>query len=166
MENPPTAAAPPPVEVLTAPPPQAPPESGISAVRDVTLEPGVPELARGRRPVAPPIARLSGATGAVEVSFSVGAGGNVALQTAAGPDILRYAAEQTVSSWVFRRTRADRAYLVAVFTYAGDKATAVVRPQAAASSAAAAPNSADPSAASAPPSTTTPSPASQPPPRR
>jgi TonB family protein len=165
-ENSPAAAAPPSVEVLTAPPPQAPPESGISAVRDVTLEPGVPELARGRRPVAPPIARLSGATGAVEVSFSVGAGGNVALQTAAGPDILRYAAEQTVSSWVFRRTRADRAYLVAVFTYAGDKATAVVRPQAAASSAAAAPNSADPSAASAPPSTTTPSPASQPPPRR
>ncbi len=130
-------------------------------MRDVTLEPGVPELARGRRPVAPPIARLSGSTGAVEVSFSVGAGGNTALQTAAGPDILRYAAEQTVTSWVFRRTRADRAYLVAVFTYDADKASAVVRPQA--------PSNASPAAsdvpAATPPSTTPPSPAPQPPPR-
>ncbi len=156
-----SAAAPPPVDVLTAPPPAQVPESGISAVRDVTLEPGVPELARGRRPVAPPIARLSGSTGAVEVSFSVGAGGNTALQTAAGPDILRYAAEQTVASWVFRRTRADRAYLVAVFTYDPDKASAVVRPQA--------PSNASPAASdvptATPPSTTPPSPALQPPPQ-
>jgi hypothetical protein len=128
----PATEAPPPIEVLTAAPPPPPAESGISAIRDVTLEPGVPELARGRRPVAPPVARLSGSTGAVEVSFSVGAGGNTALQTAAGPDMLRFAAEQTVTTWVFRRTRADRAYLVAVFTYDGDKASAVVRPQAAA----------------------------------
>jgi hypothetical protein len=85
--------------------------------------------------VAPPIARLNGARGTVEVSFSVGAGGQTALQTAAGPEILRYAAEQTVTSWVFRRTRADRAYLVAVFDYDGDKASAVVRPQAATASA-------------------------------
>jgi len=34
-----------------------------------------------------------------------------------------------VGSWVFRRLRADRIYLVAVFTYAPDKATAVVRSQ-------------------------------------
>jgi TonB family protein len=132
---PPAADAPPPIEVLTAPPPAPPMESGISAIRDVTLEPGVPELARGRRPVAPPIARLNGARGTVEVSFSVGSGGQTALQTAAGPEILRYAAEQTVTSWVFRRTRADRAYLVAVFDYDGDKASAVVRPQAATASA-------------------------------
>lgn len=124
--------APPAVEVLTAPAPAVPPENGISAVRDVTLEAGVPELATGRRPVAPPLARLNGTTGAVEVAFSVGAGGNTALQSTPGPpDVLRYAAEQTVASWMFRRTRADRAYLVAVFTYSGDKATAVVRPQAA-----------------------------------
>jgi hypothetical protein len=31
---------------------------------------------------------------------------------------------------VFRRARADRAYLVAVFTCTGDKCSAVVRPQA------------------------------------
>jgi hypothetical protein len=106
-----------------------PPESGISAVRDVTLDAGVPELARGRRPVAPPFARISGTTGTVEVSFSVSAGGTTALQAATGPELLRYAAEQTVASWVFRRSRADRAYLVADFSYASDKASAVVRPQ-------------------------------------
>ena len=117
------------MEVITAPAPAPPPESGVSAIRDVTLEPGVPDLARGRRPVAPPFARMSGTTGTVEVSFSVSAGGTTALQTATGPDLLRFSAEQTVASWVFRRSRADRAYLVALFTYAGDKATAVVRPQ-------------------------------------
>ncbi len=153
-DKPAPETAPPPVEVLTAPPPPVAPESGISAIRDVTLEPGVPELARGRRPVAPPIARLNGSTGAVEVSFSVGAGGNTALQTAAGPDVLRFAAEQTVTTWVFRRTRADRAYLVALFTYDGDKASAVVRPQAA--SAPAAP------AGDVPPTTTPAGPATQP----
>jgi len=122
-------AAPPPVEVITAPPPAPPPESGISAVRDVSLEPGVPELARGRRPVPPPLARMSATTGSVEVSFSVSAGGTTALQAATGPELLRYAAEQAVASWVFRRTRADRAYLVAAFTFGVDKAQALVRPQ-------------------------------------
>jgi len=125
----PAATAAPPVEVITAPAPAPPPENGISAIRDVTLEPGVPDLARGRRPVAPPFARMSGTTGTVEVSFSVSAGGTTALQSATGTELLRFSAEQTVASWVFRRTRADRAYLVALFTYAGDKATAVVRPQ-------------------------------------
>ena len=158
VDAPAMEAAPPPIEVLTAPPPAPPAESGISAIRDVTLEPGVPELTRGRRPVAPPIARLSGSAGAVEVSFSVGAGGNTALQTAAGPDILRFAAEQTVTTWVFRRTRADRAYLVALFTYDGDKATAVVRPQAA--SAPTAPGSDVPPATA--PATTPAAPAAQP----
>jgi TonB family protein len=123
------ASAPPPVEVITAPPPPPPQENGLSAVREVTLEPGVPDLARGRRPVVPPVARLSGTTGTVEVLFSVSAGGVTALQTATGPDMLRYSAEQTVASWVFARKNAERAYLIATFTYGPDKGTAVVRPQ-------------------------------------
>jgi hypothetical protein len=132
--------------VITAPPPPPPLESGISAVRDVTLEPGVPELARGRRPVPPPFARMSATTGTVEVSFSVSAGGITALQAATGPELLRFAAEQAVASWVFRRTRADRAYLVATFTFGADKAQAVVRPQA------------QPAPASTPPATSLPQP--------
>ena len=145
-----------------APPPAPPePESGISAVRDVTLEPGVPELARGRRPVAPADRAHERVDGRGRGLVLGRRGGNAALQTAAGPDILRYAAEQTVTSWVFRRTRADRAYLVAVFTYDADKASAVVRPQA--------PSNASPAASdvptATPPSTTPPSPAPQPPPQ-
>jgi hypothetical protein len=116
--------------VITAPAPPPPQENGISAVREVTLEPGVPDLARGRRPVVPPLARLNGVTGTVEVLFSVSAGGVTALQTATGPDVLRYSAEQTVASWVFTRQRAERAYLTATFTYGPDKGTAVVKPQA------------------------------------
>jgi TonB family protein len=145
------AAAPPPVEVITAPPPAPPAENGVSAIRDVTLEPGVPDLARGRRPVAPPFARMSGSTGNVEVSFSVGAGGTTTIQSVSGPELLKTAAEQTVASWTFRRARADRAYLVAVFSYTGDKSSAVVRPQAA-----------PPSGTSAPPSTQAPTPGSAP----
>jgi outer membrane biosynthesis protein TonB len=125
----PDATAPPPVEVITAPPPPLPPENGVSAIRDVTLEPGVPDLTKGRRPVAPPLARMSGTTGTVEVAFSVGTSGSTTVQSASGPDVLKPAAEQAVGSWVFRRTRADRAYLTAVFTYVGDKSSAVVRPQ-------------------------------------
>jgi TonB family protein len=134
--NPPAAgadaAAAPPVEVITAPPPAPPPENGISAIRDVTLETGVPDLTKGRRPVAPPLARMAGTTGTVEVSFSVGTAGTTTVQSSTGPDVLKPAAEQAVASWVFRRTRTDRAYLLAVFTYGDDKSTAVVRPQAAA----------------------------------
>jgi len=141
-----SAPAAPSVDVITAPAPAPPPESGLSAVRDVTLEAGVPELTRGRRPVPPPFARLNSTTGTVEVTFSVSAGGVTALQAATGPDLLRYAAQQTVASWVFRRTRADRAYLVAQFTYGNDKASAVVRPQAA-------PPAAAPTAAAPPPPT-------------
>jgi TonB family protein len=121
--------APPPVEVITAPPPPSPPENGVSAIRDVTLDPGVPDLARGRRPVVPPFARMGGVEGAVEVQFSVGAGGTTTVRSVEGPDLLKPAAQQAVESWLFRRTRADRAYLLAVFTYVADKATAVVRPQ-------------------------------------
>jgi hypothetical protein len=118
------------VEVITAPPPATAPENGVSAIRDVTLEPGVPDLTRGRRPVVPPLARMTGTSGSVEISFSVSGAGTTSILGATGPDVLRPAAEQAVASWVFRRVRTDRAYLVAVFTYAGDKGTAVVRPQA------------------------------------
>ena len=136
----------PPVEVITAPPPAAPPENGVSAIRDVTLEPGVPDLTRGRRPVVPPLARMSGTSGAVEVSFSVSAAGTTSIQGAVGPDLLRPAAEQAVASWIFRRSRTDRAYLVAVFTCVGDKGTVVVRPQAAPAAPSAGPVPATPAA--------------------
>ena len=109
----------------------------MSAVRDVTLEPGVPDLTRGRRPVAPPLARMSGTTGTVEVAFSVSAAGDHLVQNVSGPDLLKKAAEQAVASWVFRRTRADRAYLAATFSFAADKTAAVVRPQAPAAAGAA-----------------------------
>jgi len=127
--SPAEAAAPPPVEVITAPPPPLPPENGVSAIRDVTLEPGVPDLVRGRRPVAPPFARMARAVGTVEVAFSVGAGGTTAVQSVNGPDVLKPAAEQTVASWVFRRVRADRIYLLAALSYDGDRVSVVVRPQ-------------------------------------
>jgi TonB family protein len=123
----PTAA--PPIEVLTASLPPLPPENGISAIRGVELEPGVPDLARGRRPVAPPFARMAGANGVVTVEFSVSAGGITTVQRAEGPDVFLPAATQAVESWIFRRTRPDRAYLIAVFTYEDDLASAVVRPQ-------------------------------------
>jgi TonB family protein len=121
-------APPPGEEVLTAPAPALPPENGVSAIRDVTLEPGVPDLTRGRRPVTPPLARMAGAAGEVEVTFSVAASGTTTIQGTAGPELLKAAAEQAVASWVFRRTRADRAYLIAIFEYTGDKGSAVVRP--------------------------------------
>lgn len=144
------ATAPPPVEVITAPPPPPPQENGISAVREVTLEPGVPDLARGRRPVVPPLARMNGVTGTVEVLFSVSAGGVTALQTATGPDVLRYSAEQTVATWVFTRSRAERAYLTATFTYGADKGTVTIKPQA---QAAPTPRPPDAPAATTPPAT-------------
>jgi TonB family protein len=128
-------AAPPPVEVITAPPPPAAPpepENGTSALRDVLLEPGVPDLAKGRRPVPPPFARMSATSGAVEVQFSVSAGGTCMVQSTSGPDLLKAAAEQTVTSWQFRRTQVQRLFLTALFKFDRDKATAVVRPQAAA----------------------------------
>jgi len=87
---------------------------------------------------------MSGTSGTVEVSFSVSAAGTTSLQGSAGPELLRTAAEQAVSSWVFRRSRADRTYLVGVFTYAGDKSSAVVRPQPPAAEGEAAPASTTP----------------------
>jgi outer membrane biosynthesis protein TonB len=74
---------------------------------------------------------MAGASGVVTVEFSVGAGGVTAVQRADGPEVFQPAARQAVESWIFRRTRADRAYLTAAFTYEDDLASAVVRPQAA-----------------------------------
>jgi len=123
----PTAPAPA-TEVLTAPPPPEVAENGLSAVPNVTLSPGVPDLTRGRKPVTPPFARMSQTTGTVEVAFSVDAAGITSIKGSSGPDVLKPAAEQAVGSWSFRRTRADRIFLVAEFKYAMDNATAAVRP--------------------------------------
>lgn len=119
-----------PVEVVpaarpeTAPP--SPSNSGVSAIRDITLGPGVPTLAGGRRPIVPPFARMEGIAGRVEVRFSVDAGGVTRMSEVQGHELLREAARQTVESWTFRRTSAERLPLVAVFDYKGDVASATV----------------------------------------
>ena len=115
-------AAPPPVEVITAPPPAAPPENGVSAIRDVTLEPGVPDLTRGRRPVrAAPRAHGAAAPAPSRCAFSVSAAGTTSVQGATGPDLLSRRRSRPWRRGSFRRTRAERVYLVAVFTYAGTR---------------------------------------------
>jgi TonB family protein len=116
------------VEVLSVPPPAEPPENGLSAIRDVTLTAGVPDLTRGRRPVPPPFARMAQATGTVDVAFSVDAAGIASVKSSTGADVFKRAAEQAVSSWTFRRTRAERIFLLAEFKYATDAASATVRP--------------------------------------
>jgi TonB family protein len=109
------------------PSPAPSPEPGVSAVRDIALGPGVPDLTKGRRPVAPPLARMSSLSGAVQVQFSVDASGASSIQNVTGPDLLKEAARQAVATWSFRRTTAERVYLVATFNYDGDKAQAEVR---------------------------------------
>lgn len=127
----PAPRGPPPIEVITAPTPRPTSavgdEPAVSAVRDVTLSLGVPELVKGRRPVVPPLARMAGVDGTVEVRFAVDAAGVASVQTSDGPDLLKRAAEQTVASWSFRRSSAERLHLVAEFTYHGDSAAAAVR---------------------------------------
>jgi TonB family protein len=98
-------------------------------VRDVTLAPGVPDLMKGRRPVAPPLARMQGVSGTVDVRFAVDAAGTATIREVAGPDPLKDAARQTVSSWSFRRSTPERLFLTATFTYTGDTASAAVRAQ-------------------------------------
>ena len=99
----------------------------VSAVRDVNLEMGVPDLTRGRRPVVPPLARMASATGTVDVRFAVDAAGASSVQEVAGPELLKEAARQAVMSWVFRRTTAERLHLVASFKYGEATANATVR---------------------------------------
>jgi TonB family protein len=124
-----TAATPGAVPGVPATPPSPAPrnEPGVSAVRDVALGPGVPDLTKGRRPVAPPLARMSSLSGAVQVQFSVDASGSSSIQSVNGPDLLKEAARQAVATWNFRRTSAERVYLVATFNYDGDKAQAEVK---------------------------------------
>ena len=112
---------------VATPPPPPPLQPGFSAVRDVTLGLGVPDLVKGRRPVVPPIARMANAGGEVRVTFSVDAAGVVSLQKVEGEDLLKEAARQAVASWSFRRTSAERMFLAAVFTFEGDTAKAEVR---------------------------------------
>jgi TonB family protein len=114
----------PPAQRAPAPPPEMPP---VSAVRDVALAMGVPDLTRGRRPVVPPLARMSSATGSVDVRFAVDAAGTASVQEVTGPDLLKEAARQAVMSWVFRRTSAERLHLVASFVYGEATANATVR---------------------------------------
>jgi TonB family protein len=131
-----SAPAPPPVEVLSAPVPPggsdanvAPPLPGVSAVKDVTLALGVPDLVRGRRPVPPPLARMSGTTGSVEVKFGVDAAGATSVAEIAGPEPLKTAAAYTVQSWLFRRITVERLHLVASFDFADETAKVSVRPE-------------------------------------
>jgi hypothetical protein len=70
---------------------------------------------------------MGGVTGVVEVRFSVDAAGQTLVQGADGPDLLKPAAQDMVSSWVFRRTTAERLRLVAEVTYVTDAASAKVR---------------------------------------
>jgi TonB family protein len=127
----PAPAAQPPIETLPAPPPPTteptrPPESGVSSVPDVTLLGGIPDLVKGRHPVPPPLARINGVTGSVTVRFAVNAAGFAKVEDVQGPDLLKPAAQDTVSSWTFHRTAAQRLHLVASFDYKEDTATATV----------------------------------------
>jgi TonB family protein len=137
----PTASAPrpsiatPPTEVLRgAPPapaaaqpaPATPPGPGTSAVRDVTLDVGIPDLAAGRRPVVPPLARLQGMDGVVSVRFSIDGAGDTQVQAVEGPELLQAAARAMVASWRFQRASRERVFAVAEVLYRGDTASARV----------------------------------------
>jgi hypothetical protein len=102
-------------------------EAGVSAIPDILLGPGVPDLTKGRRPVVPPIARMSSISGNVEVRFVVEASGASSVRDVFGPELLREAARQTVGSWMFRRTTPERLPLIAVFSYIADTASASVK---------------------------------------
>ncbi len=123
-----TRTAAPAVEVVPSPPsPPPPPEgSGGSAIAGVRVGPGVPDLAAGRRPVVPPLARLRAVTGKVEVRFAVDASGATSNVDAVGDDALKEAARQAVATWMFRRTSAERLHLSATFEYGAETATATV----------------------------------------
>ncbi len=126
----PAAPLAPEVEVINpAAEPAAPPRStepGVSAVADVVLGPGVPDLVTGRRPVVPPLARMHVVSGQVEVRFSVDGAGKSTVHEVSGPDLLKPQADQAVRTWVFRRTTLERVFLTATFTYEGNKASASV----------------------------------------
>ena len=119
----------PPIEVISTRPPASAavaPEAGISTIRDVTLGEQIPELAKGRRPLVPPFARIHEQLGSAEVEFFVESSGVTSLDRASGPDLLKDASAQTVASWVFRRSSLERLHLVAVFNYEMERASARV----------------------------------------
>ena len=72
---------------------------------------------------------MQGVTGTVQVDFSVDAGGIARSSKVSGPEVLKEAARQTVDSWTFRRTSAERLFLVAVFDYKTETASGAVSPQ-------------------------------------
>jgi len=120
------------IEVVPGPPPVRPTdtaimEAGVSAVRDVSLTAGVPDLTSGRRPLVPPLARMEGVTGQVEVRFVVEASGATTNLEVEGPDRLKEAARQTVSSWTFRRTSTERLFLVTTLDYGAETARGTVK---------------------------------------
>jgi outer membrane biosynthesis protein TonB len=95
----------------------------------VLLGGNIPDLARGRRPVWPPLARLGNITGDVVVRFSVDLAGKVTVHSAEGPEMLKASAEQAVGTWLFRRTAIDRLHLIATFKFAADRSVARVERQ-------------------------------------
>jgi hypothetical protein len=107
--------------------PELPDEPGVSSVRGVLLEPGVPDLSQGRRPGVPPFARMQGVEGDVRVRFAVDAAGQSFVSAVEGPEELRLAARATVESWLFSRQTAERLYLIADLSYDESTATAVVK---------------------------------------
>ncbi len=116
-------------DVLPARPEPPAKEQGISAVADVMLGENIPDLAKGRRPIWPPLARLGSITGDVEVRFSVDLAGKATVHSAEGPEMLKDGAAQAVSTWLFRRTAIDRLRLIATFKFGNDRALAKVERQ-------------------------------------
>ena len=104
----------------------APAQPGVSAVRDVSLAAGVPDLTAGRRPVAPPLLRMARQSGAVVVQFSVGTSGATQVGKVEGPEELHEAARQMVATWVFRRTSTERLFLTATVQYGDATSSASV----------------------------------------
>ena len=126
----PTSPTAPGVETIAAPPPPARiTEAGGSSIRDVKFEGPIPDLIRGRRPVAPPLARVGGVSGTVTVTFSLDAAGITLVRTVEGPEALKKVTEEMVGSWVFRRQSPERLFLAVDVVYAGDVASATIRQQ-------------------------------------
>lgn len=121
-----TRPAPPAVDPFAATPPPA--ENGLSSVRDVELSPGIPDLVRGRRPVAPPLARMGEIEGAVEVRFSIDSGGVTSVNEVTGREELKEAAQSLVKSWSFRRAAAHRVFALAQVEYRMSGSKARIRP--------------------------------------
>jgi TonB family protein len=134
--QPPEMISRPSTEVVAGPSPAAAPTlrvpaaqpsaPGVSAVRDIVLGAGVPDITKGRRPVHPPLARMAGVEGTVTVRFSVDASGAALVQGSEGPEMLKVAAEQATASWAFRRTSTERLFLTAVFKLADRGSSATV----------------------------------------